>query len=90
MVPAQQDRHSLKPRPGCYGRKAVVIHCNQLNLVVEIDGGIHEQQKDYDKLRTMIMNQHGITVLRFTNEEMDAKSDWVLDKIKMLATTKKI
>jgi very-short-patch-repair endonuclease len=69
-------------------RRQQVIHgfladffCNQINLVVEVDGGIHEQQKDYDELRTKIINQHGVKVLRFTNEEVVNKSDWVLAKI---------
>lgn len=69
-------------------RRQQVIHgfiadfyCNQINLVVEVDGGIHEQQKDYDELRTKIINQRGVKVLRFTNEEVINKSDWVLEKM---------
>jgi len=57
------------------------FYCNQINLVVEVDGGIHEQQKDYDELRTKIINQHGVKVIRFTNEEVVNKSDWVLAKM---------
>ena len=74
---------------GLHFRRQQVIHgfiadffCNDLNLVVEIDGGIHEQQKDYDELRTKIINQYGIKVIRFTNEEVINKSDWVLQKLK--------
>ena len=44
---------------GLHFRRQQIIHgfiadfyCEDLNLVVEVDGGIHEQQKDYDKLRT--------------------------------------
>jgi very-short-patch-repair endonuclease len=73
-------------------RRQQVIHgfiadfyCNQISLVVEVDGGIHEQQKDYDKLRTQIINQHGIEVVRFTNEEVVNKSDWVLEKLNEIA-----
>jgi very-short-patch-repair endonuclease len=69
-------------------RRQQVIHgfiadfyCNQINLVVEIDGGIHEQQQDYDQLRDYIMKQYGIRVVRFTNEEIVNKSEWVADKI---------
>ena len=43
---------------GLHFRRQQVIHgfiadfyCEELKLVVEIDGGIHEEQKDYDKLR---------------------------------------
>lgn len=50
-------------------------------MVVEIDGGIHEQQKDYDKLRDYIINQRGIKVLRFKNEDVVNKFDWVKQQI---------
>ena len=73
---------------GLQFRRQQVIHgfiadfyCNQIKLVVEVDGGIHEQQKDYDELRTKIINQHGVKVIRFTNEEVVNKSDWVLAKM---------
>ncbi|MBI4726891.1 DUF559 domain-containing protein [candidate division TA06 bacterium] len=62
------------------------FYCNQINLVVEIDGGIHEQQKDYDKLRTEIINLYGIKVIRFTNEEVIDKSDTVKQRIIDLAS----
>lgn len=52
---------------------------------MEVDGGIHEQQKDYDKLRTKIINQYGIKVIRFSNEEVIDKSDWVLRRLTEIA-----
>jgi very-short-patch-repair endonuclease len=74
---------------GLQFRRQQIIHgfiadfyCNQINLVIEIDGGIHEQQKDYDKLRDHIITACGIKVIRFTNEEVLNKSDWVLQKLK--------
>ena len=57
------------------------FYCNQLNLVVEIDGGIHEEQKDYDTLRDQIINRHGIRVLRFSNEEVMNNMDMVIKQI---------
>ncbi|MGE5474705.1 MAG: endonuclease domain-containing protein [Ignavibacteriales bacterium] len=44
--------------------------CHEKKLVVEIDGGVHEEQKDYDDLRTYIINQLNIKVVRFKNEEL--------------------
>ena len=38
---------------------------HKAKLVIEIDGGIHETQKDYDKLREQIINKLGIKVIRF-------------------------
>jgi very-short-patch-repair endonuclease len=44
--------------------------CNQIGLIVEIDGGIHEMQKDYDRERENILTQHNLTILRFSNQEL--------------------
>lgn len=51
------------------------FYCNQIGLVVEIDGGVHEQQRDYDKLREQIITDYGVRVIRFTNEEVVKKSE---------------
>jgi very-short-patch-repair endonuclease len=57
-----------------YDKKKFFIadfYCRDLKLVVEIDGGIHEQQKDYDKIRTEIIEtQHDYQVIRFRNEDV--------------------
>ena len=41
-------------------------------LAVEIDGGIHKDKevRGNDKERTKTLNDHGISVIRFTNEEV--------------------
>ena len=44
------------------------FYCHENKLIIEIDGGIHETQKDYDELRTIIINELGIEVIRFKNE----------------------
>lgn len=46
------------------------FYCHAASLVVELDGGIHAAQKEYDQERTEIMNTHGIETLRFTNEQV--------------------
>ena len=48
---------------------------------VEVDGGIHETQKDYDKLRDWIISRNDITVLRFSNEEVVNQFDIVAKRI---------
>jgi very-short-patch-repair endonuclease len=57
------------------------FYCNELRLIVEIDGGIHETQKDYDKLRDWIISRNDITVLRFSNEEVVKQFDIVAKRI---------
>jgi len=46
------------------------FYCRSERLVVEIDGGIHETQRDYDRLRTCLLNKEGIQVVRFSNDEV--------------------
>jgi very-short-patch-repair endonuclease len=57
------------------------FYCSKLKLVIEIDGGIHELQKDYDNLRDHIINQYGIKVLRFSNDEVINHMDKVINNI---------
>jgi len=48
----------------------VDFYCAQFKLAIELDGKIHDFQLEYDKNRTLILNQLGIKVLRFKNEEL--------------------
>jgi very-short-patch-repair endonuclease len=57
------------------------FNCSKLKLVIEIDGGIHELQKDYDTLRDHIINQRGIKVIRFRNDEVINHMDTVIKQI---------
>lgn len=56
--------------------------CLIKNVVIEIDGKIHLQQKEYDELRTARLNELGYEVIRFTNEEVFANPELVTLKIK--------
>lgn len=58
------------------------FYCHEAKLVIEVDGGIHETQKEYDKLRTHIINTLGIRVIRFKNEEVIHSLKDTLAKIK--------
>ncbi|MBL7127597.1 MAG: endonuclease domain-containing protein [Ignavibacteria bacterium] len=58
------------------------FYCHEKNLIVEIDGGIHEKQKDYDKLRTAIINELGLKVIRFKNELVKNNLDEVIESLK--------
>jgi very-short-patch-repair endonuclease len=46
------------------------FYCDEEKLVIELDGKIHERQKEYDEYRTFIINQLGIKVFRIKNEEL--------------------
>ena len=46
------------------------FYCFKKRLVIEIDGKIHLNQKDYDQARTEIMKTKRIKVIRIKNEEL--------------------
>ena len=63
------------------------FYCHALQLVVEIDGGIHEEQKEYDYLRSEIMHaQKDLHVIRFKNEEVLNNINLVLIKLRKFMT----
>jgi len=55
--------------------------CHERQLVVEIDGKIHDYRKDHDELRTFIISMMGIQVIRFRNEEIENDLRGVLAKV---------
>jgi len=55
--------------------------CLSKKLVIEVDGEIHNNQKEKDENRTQILNELGYTVIRFTNQEVIGNVDKVLDTI---------
>ena len=46
------------------------FYCHEKKLVIELDGKIHDNQKEYDEYRTFLINQLGIRVHRIKNEEL--------------------
>ena len=52
------------------------FYCHAAGLVIELDGGIHQRQADYDAERDQVLTAHGLRVMRFKNEEVlrDLKS----------------
>ncbi|MFZ2283736.1 MAG: type ISP restriction/modification enzyme, partial [Lutibacter sp.] len=56
--------------------------CLSSNVVIEIDGKIHLQQKEQDALRTEKLNNLGYEVIRFTNEEVFKNPELVMLKVK--------
>ena len=58
------------------------FYCDERKLVVEIDGPVHNRQKDYDNLRTHVIEHLGMRVVRFTNDEIERDGKNVLFKLK--------
>ena len=61
----------------------VDFYCNECKLVIELDGKFHTtgEAKEYDAARTALLNELGITVLRFWNEQVINDPTKVLGKI---------
>jgi very-short-patch-repair endonuclease len=59
----------------------VDFYCHRAALVVEVDGIIHQEQKEHDNERDQKLQELGLQVLRFTNEAIIQNLDGVLNKI---------
>ena len=46
------------------------FYCHQAALVIELDGSIHEQQREADAEREAVFRGRGLRILRFTNDEV--------------------
>ena len=46
------------------------FHCREKRLVVELDGNIHKEQVEYDRMREEILREMGFVIIRFRNEEV--------------------
>ena len=57
------------------------FYCSEKNLIVELDGKIHEFQKDYDDNRDYVLSQLGLTTIRILNEELEHSLEEVSTKI---------
>ncbi|MGO8952696.1 MAG: endonuclease domain-containing protein [Rhodomicrobium sp.] len=55
--------------------------CESANVVVELDGGQHSSQTEWDVKRTKVLQEAGILVLRFWNNEVIENIEGVLAEI---------
>jgi len=56
----------------------VDFYCHAALLVIEIDGKIHLQQKEYDEGRTAEIEKFEIEIIRFTNSEVETDIERVV------------
>lgn len=65
-------------------RFIVDFYCKPLNLVIEVDGPYHfyGKQRVKDRERQKILEGYGLAFLRFTEEEVLEKTDWVVQVIR--------
>jgi len=65
------------------GRFILDFYCEDLKLAIEVDGSGHleSDQEQYDAVRTQALNDLGIQVLRFWNDDVLERTELVLDEI---------
>lgn len=55
--------------------------CKQHRLIIEVDGGIHAEQKEYDQDRDAYLLEKGYYVLRVKNENVTQDISLVMNEI---------
>ena len=55
--------------------------CLSEKLIIELDGGQHYDQLEYDRLRTLFLQSKGYKVLRFWNDTVLKEKEAVLEVI---------
>ena len=56
--------------------------CLERRLIIELDGGQHQDNQAYDEQRTIELNQQGFQVLRFWNNDVLMNTVGVLEIIR--------
>lgn len=59
----------------------VDFYCSELRLVIEIDGDSHADTIEYDAERTLMLNALGLTVIRYTNDEVLSNIEGVFENL---------
>jgi len=60
------------------------FYCHEQKLVIEIDGEMHneEQYIEHDDQRTAVLEEYGIRIIRFTNDQVNNKLNQVKQEIR--------
>ena len=91
MTPAEKILwHELRANKlGVHFRRQQIIagfivdfYCHKAGLVIEVDGDIHDLQKEEDERRERVLSALGLRVVRFQNDEVVRDMSTVVGKIK--------
>lgn len=58
------------------------FYCHKLKLIIEVDGGIHNDQVEYDNRRETWLKQQGYNIIRVMNEDCIYNAETVLKVVK--------
>ena len=61
----------------------VDFYCHECDLIIEVDGSVHEidDNPDYAIARTEHLTALGLTVIRFTNDQVQNNPQFVISEI---------
>jgi len=57
------------------------FYSDELKLVIELDWKIHEETKEYDKIRDEFIKQYKVRIIRIKNQELEKDLKLVIQKI---------
>jgi primosomal protein N' (replication factor Y) len=76
----QLNNHRFR-RQHPIGKYFADFACIEQKLLIELDGGQHQDQIEYDEQRTAFLQKNGWQVLRFWNNDVMSNLDGVLSTI---------
>lgn len=69
-------------RPQVVEPYIVDFYCHRAEPLIEVDGGVHQDQGGSDRLREPGLQARGLRVMRFTNNEVIGSLDLALEAIR--------
>ena len=62
-----------------------------IGIVIELDGKSHDHRQEYDKIRTEILEQYDIKVIRYKNEQIynDNEFEFICDELEKIFKERK-
>lgn len=68
------------------GIYVVDFYCHAKKLVVEVDGNIHDKVdvKQHDKKRQKDLEEWGLNVIRFSNDDVELRLETVIEQIEKI------
>ncbi len=63
------------------GNFIVDFYCAEQKLIIELDGAVHEHQRERDQERTEILERQGYRVIRISNTDVKRDLEEVLRRI---------
>jgi very-short-patch-repair endonuclease len=82
-------------KPGSHFRRQQVIagfivdfYCHAAGLIIELDGDVHRGRQEYDEGRDKILENMGLRVVRFSNEEVLSDLRGVLNRLNKIRGNK--